>query len=495
MDILEVLEHVRELLQQKGRITYRILKRQFALDDEALDDLKDELLFSHPEISEVDGRGLVWNGEAKSVSAPPSAPAQAQPPASYTPQHLAERIRAEQAAMESRGAANGERKTITALFADLKGSTANLAMKQGMPTPNIAILAILLVIGIFVAAPGFSWAEDRPCSAFRRPLLKQLGGPPEEFSSMTPTDPARLGDRSDISLWNSPYRLYTHLTTMEFVVGNDIGVVTYGYDVTQEVDGESHEPAPEAPLPAALLTQAEMQVTLPDGSSVSVPMFDDGHHADGLAGDGVFGGRIHHAQLPTQIGQFYHVWVTAQGVTPEGQTFQGTGHKSFPLLARRVSLADTEPLRAEAIDPLRLRLNLRVLLHAPLAAVQTHAQVWGTAQDGTPVPVAWIGGIVYPEETGTGTVLPLTLDSRWIARAQAQAPFELRALRLVDPETYVSVIRVKRLPFTVDRLPAAAPNPGTEITEEMRSGSRPPGCPPDQPPSSRWPSGSLSPRK
>ena len=110
MDILEVLEHVREWLQQKGRITYRILKRPFALDDEALEDLKDELLFSHPEISEVDGRGLVWNGEAESVSAPPSAPAQAQPPASYTPQHLAERIRAEQAAMESRGAANGERR-------------------------------------------------------------------------------------------------------------------------------------------------------------------------------------------------------------------------------------------------------------------------------------------------------------------------------------------------------------------------------------------------
>src|SRR5262249_38671084 len=47
-----------------------------------------------------------------------------QPPASYTPKHLAERILAEQAALEARGAPDGERKTITALFADLKGSTA-----------------------------------------------------------------------------------------------------------------------------------------------------------------------------------------------------------------------------------------------------------------------------------------------------------------------------------------------------------------------------------
>ena len=45
-------------------------------------------------------------------------------PVSDTPAHLAERIRAEQAALEVRWAADGERKTITALFADLKGSTA-----------------------------------------------------------------------------------------------------------------------------------------------------------------------------------------------------------------------------------------------------------------------------------------------------------------------------------------------------------------------------------
>src|SRR5713226_3701036 len=43
-------------------------------------------------------------------------------PIDYTPKHLAEHIRAEQAAMEARGSVDGERKTITALFADIKGS-------------------------------------------------------------------------------------------------------------------------------------------------------------------------------------------------------------------------------------------------------------------------------------------------------------------------------------------------------------------------------------
>ncbi|WP_454739841.1 adenylate/guanylate cyclase domain-containing protein [Cupriavidus necator] len=61
-----------------------------------------------------------------SVAAPLHRPPPAVPaPVLYTPPHLAERIRAERAAMEAKGAdAAGERKTITALFADMAGSTA-----------------------------------------------------------------------------------------------------------------------------------------------------------------------------------------------------------------------------------------------------------------------------------------------------------------------------------------------------------------------------------
>lgn len=66
------------------------------------------------------------------LSAPLSAPSGATPPAAiaastpidYTPPYLAERIRAARAEMEARGPADGERKTVTALFADMAGSTA-----------------------------------------------------------------------------------------------------------------------------------------------------------------------------------------------------------------------------------------------------------------------------------------------------------------------------------------------------------------------------------
>jgi class 3 adenylate cyclase len=124
MDLYEVIDQVVALLQKHGRITYRALKLQFALDNEHLAALKEELIEARELASDKEGKMLVWLGKADRAAPPSSSAAQAQSPVSYTPPHLAERIRAEQAALEARGASDGERKTITALFADLKGSTA-----------------------------------------------------------------------------------------------------------------------------------------------------------------------------------------------------------------------------------------------------------------------------------------------------------------------------------------------------------------------------------
>ena len=132
MDLYEVIDRVASLLRQRGRLTYRTLKLQFELNEEQLAALTEELIEGQRIASDENGKVLVWIGESAS-SVPRSTSqvldAQSRPlpspsPVAYTPPHLAERIRAEQVAMEARGATDGERKTITALFADLKGSTA-----------------------------------------------------------------------------------------------------------------------------------------------------------------------------------------------------------------------------------------------------------------------------------------------------------------------------------------------------------------------------------
>src|SRR5262249_37492175 len=130
MDISAVSDQVVALLQQRGRLAYRMLKPQFQLDDEQLAALKEELIDIQEVAVDKEGKKLGWKGDSGARSGPSEvrgspAPATAQtlPPARSTPPPPARRIRAEQAALETRGIADGERKTITALFADIQDST------------------------------------------------------------------------------------------------------------------------------------------------------------------------------------------------------------------------------------------------------------------------------------------------------------------------------------------------------------------------------------
>ena len=102
MEFYDVLDHVLALLRQRGRASYRALQVQFALEDAQLEALKDELLFSHPQIVDEDGRGLVWTGDAATTAAqsPEVAPPPSTPP---TPE--------------------AERRQLTVLFCDLADST------------------------------------------------------------------------------------------------------------------------------------------------------------------------------------------------------------------------------------------------------------------------------------------------------------------------------------------------------------------------------------
>jgi len=64
----EVLAQVRELLQREGRVSYRALKRRFGLDDDYLEDLKDELIKAKQLARDEEGAVLVWIGGATVVS-------------------------------------------------------------------------------------------------------------------------------------------------------------------------------------------------------------------------------------------------------------------------------------------------------------------------------------------------------------------------------------------------------------------------------------------
>src|SRR5258705_5944513 len=63
MAFIEVVDQVIALLRNRARISYRVLKREFALDDEELEDLKAELIEAQQVARDEDGKVLVWIGE------------------------------------------------------------------------------------------------------------------------------------------------------------------------------------------------------------------------------------------------------------------------------------------------------------------------------------------------------------------------------------------------------------------------------------------------
>src|SRR6266446_8251945 len=106
----EILEQAIEMLQRRRRLTYRTLKRQFQLDDEALEDLKVELIEGQRLAIDERGTVLVWTGDA---ATPPGPPPSSTQPASPSPTPEA-----------ASASPEAERRQLTVLFCDLVDSTA-----------------------------------------------------------------------------------------------------------------------------------------------------------------------------------------------------------------------------------------------------------------------------------------------------------------------------------------------------------------------------------
>jgi predicted ATPase/class 3 adenylate cyclase len=115
VDFVAAVDQAIALLRQRGRLTYRTLQRQFQLDDAALDDLKDELIYGQRLAVDEDGRVLVWTGGMP--SAPPTAspvPLPATPDVSPAPDETAPIVPPRP---------DAERRQLTVMFCDLVDST------------------------------------------------------------------------------------------------------------------------------------------------------------------------------------------------------------------------------------------------------------------------------------------------------------------------------------------------------------------------------------
>jgi TOMM system kinase/cyclase fusion protein len=107
MDFYSVVDQAIALLRQRGRVTYRALKRQFDLDDDVLEDLKAELITAQRLAVDEQDAVLVWVGE---TGTPPALQEDVPP------------LPGESPAPEHRPP-EAERRQLTVLFCDLVDST------------------------------------------------------------------------------------------------------------------------------------------------------------------------------------------------------------------------------------------------------------------------------------------------------------------------------------------------------------------------------------
>jgi hypothetical protein len=116
----EMLAQVLELLQREKRVSYRALKRRFDLDDNYLEDVKDELIYAKKLAVDEENRVLVWTGDTTNGQAGAPQPAQPTPqPAIQAPSPPDARPSAAPRTLEA------ERRQLTVMFCDLVDSTSH----------------------------------------------------------------------------------------------------------------------------------------------------------------------------------------------------------------------------------------------------------------------------------------------------------------------------------------------------------------------------------
>ena len=119
MTFEDILDQAIAILQRRGRLTYRTLKRQFQLDDETLADLKEELIKGQRLAADENGDVLVWLGAA-GATAEPVLPAPQPTPPPTPPAALPSQVETSPGAPRPPDA---ERRQLTVLFCDLVDST------------------------------------------------------------------------------------------------------------------------------------------------------------------------------------------------------------------------------------------------------------------------------------------------------------------------------------------------------------------------------------
>lgn len=138
----------------------------------------------------------------------------------------------------------------------------------------------------------------------------------------------------------------------------------------------------------------------------------------------------------------------------EGLGFvERTAYYVLPIAEKKYEF--THATTTEVVDSDRLKINLEL---ASFVNEHTHvyayAEIWSKTGN---KPIAWVGGMTYPELNNQTVSLPMMFDVRWLALANESGnQYVLRNIRIQDPETFAPIAQLAELPIDILQLPEKA---------------------------------------
>ena len=251
---------------------------------------------------------------------------------------------------------------------------------------------------------------------------------------------------------DSPYQLYTYIDTNQTLLGKNIGIFTSVFDNSSERNST---------IPASIegvVRSIEGEIRLPNGAMQKLSFKGDEN--------GIFGGNF----VPPTAGQ-YSIQITVRGVSPKGEDFIRTGEQLIQVLGDNIRLGRAN--FTNLLDDTRMQVNIPANGLEGGRKVVAYGEIWTRNSNGEESPVAWISGMSVAEGKSSKTTLPLVLDGRWLSNANAKDSFELRNVRIQDPDYFVTLATADKLSLAITAIPENARSFRGEISDEMRTGKRP----------------------
>ncbi|MEZ5306069.1 MAG: hypothetical protein R2684_02870 [Pyrinomonadaceae bacterium] len=248
---------------------------------------------------------------------------------------------------------------------------------------------------------------------------------------------------------DSPVKLYSWIGTNSTIVGREIPINAFPYDASA-----SDELAIPPALPGS--HRGSIEVTDPRGATNTYKLDSS---ETGLSG--VF--------TPSIPGQ-YQIRISVTGIGPKGETYLRTSEQVIQVISDNAQLGKMTV--ATPIDSMRMEAEIPVTGLPNGRKVIVYGEIFARGDDSTE-PVAWIGGMTETEGRGIAKTLPVTIDGRWLANADAKNGFELRNVRIQDPDYFVTIAEAKQMELAVTSLPEAAAGFRGDVNDEMRMGVKP----------------------